>query len=294
MADSPNTAFLGYYFVAFIDIVGQRDKLERLVSLPRNDAEVQNVRSLLSDTSEYVKDLRRQFDSFFAAASRPTGLLDSLTPEQRAWAERRKQDNPWRRGFSDSYFLTVPCFRESSWGAYSLGVYASLFSICGLFIWAMAMKRPFRGAVEVGLGTEIGTEEVYGPVTVRVVDLEREAGYPRIMVGQGLMTHLDDLEQRCPNNLEGKHTKQCIRDCRSLIALDHTGKIILDPLGDGIRSVTRAASPVMVKMVRRAYEFVVEQEQSLRESDKTLHLRYTDLRQYCESRIEIWNIERIR
>jgi len=93
------TINIGYYFVAFIDIVDQRDKLKQLVSLPSSAAENQDIARILLETSEYVKDLRGQFDTLFEAAARPTGLLDHLKPEQRAWVEQRKQTILWRRGF---------------------------------------------------------------------------------------------------------------------------------------------------------------------------------------------------
>ena len=285
------TVNIGYYFVAFIDIVGQRDRLKHWVKLPSNEDEKENLTRILLDTSEYVKDLRGQFDKLFEAAARPTGLLDHLKPEQRAWAEQRKKIILWRRGFSDSYFMTVPCWYESSWGAHSLAIYSSLLSICGLFIWALAKKRPFRGAVEVGLGTEISKEEVYGPVNVRVFELEKDAGYPRIIIGNGLLNHLDDLEKSCQDDLEGRHTKHSIQDCRNLIATDHTGTLILDPMGEGVKSVSGAVDPKLVKL---AYEFIVSQEKFYIHSDEKLYGYYGHLRKYCESRLALWNLNSTR
>ena len=248
---------MGYYFVALIDVVGQRDRLKHWVRLPGNDVEMEDVARILQDTSEYVKDLRRQFDDFFNLAATPTGRLNHLNEQQRKWIQQRKQSALWRRGFSDSYLVTVPCSPESSWGAHSGAIYLSLFSVCGLFVWALAMGKPFRGAVEVGLGTEISKEEVYGPVNVRVVELEKHAGYPRIIVGNGLLNHLHDLEQRCPDNLEGRHTKHCIHDCRKLLTTDHTDTLILDPMGEGVKSVPGA---VASEIIEHAYKFVVSQD----------------------------------
>jgi len=281
---------VGYYFVAFIDIVGQRDRLKQWTKLPSNEDEKENVKRILRDTSEYVRELRVKFDEYFGAVAKSTGLLDHLTPEQRTWAEQRKKTILWRRGFSDSYFMTVPCGYESSWGAHSLAIYYCLFGICGLFIWALAKKRPFRGALEMGLGTEISKEEVYGPVNVRVYELEKDAGYPRIIVGNGLLNHLDDLEERCLDNLEGWHTKHSIQDCRSLITTDHTDTPILDPMGEGVKSISGAVDPRMVKL---AYEFVVRQEELFSHSAKKLHKYYSHLRKYCESRLALWNLDSI-
>ena len=282
------TINLGYYFVALIDIVGQRDKLKQLVTLPRNDSEKQRTAEILFETSEYVKELRLQFDTLFKAAEKPTGLLNGLNTQQRAWVEQRKKTFMWRQGFSDSYITTVPCWYESSRGAHTLDIYRSLFSICGLYIWALAMKKPFRGSVEVGLGIEIGPKEVYGPVITRVVELEKNAGYPRIVVGEGLVNHLNDLEQRCSDNIEGKHTKHTIQDCRSLFIRDHTDTQILDPMGAGVKSVPNAVPP---EMIERAYEFVLSQEEFFsKSSDKHLQDYYRDLRKYCESKLPLWGL----
>ena len=281
------TIEIGKYFLALIDIVGQRDKLKQLVSLPSNTAENQAVASILLETSEYVKELRRQFDTLFEAAAKPTGKLDRLKPEQRAWVEQRKQNILWRRGFSDSYLMTVPCWYESSWGSHSLAIYSSIFSICGLFIWSLVRRKPFRGAVEVGLGTEISKEEVYGPINALVYDLERNAGYPRIIVGDGLLNHLDDVEQRCSDSLEGRHTKKSIQDCRNLITTDHTDTLILDPMGEGVKSVPGAVAP---EMIEHAYKFVVSQEEFFSKSDKKLHGYYSHLRKYSEPKLALWNL----
>ena len=93
------TINVGYYFVAFIDIVGQRDRLKQWVKLPSNEGENENVAQILRDTSEYVRELRVKFDEYFEAVAKPTGLLAHLTPEQRAWAEQRKKTILWRRVF---------------------------------------------------------------------------------------------------------------------------------------------------------------------------------------------------
>jgi len=288
------TVHIGPYFVAIIDIVGQRDKLKAWASPPNNKAELERLASDVIETAGYVKELRSQFDQLYAAAKQPTGLLDHLDPEKRAWVEGRKQTNLWRRGFSDSYVMTVPCWYEQAWGLHAADIYYSLLGICGLFIWSLAMEKPFRGGVDVGLGIEIDTQEVYGPVTVQAYELEsRKAKCPRIMVGEGLLSYLDDLEQKCASDPDGRHTRLNIQNSRGLITRPRGGKPMLDVMGNGVHSVLN--HELFGQMVEAGYSFVVrEQKRFYQSGPKKLYHRYSQLREYCESRLQVWGVNPVQ
>jgi hypothetical protein len=285
--------YVGYYFVAFIDIVGQREKLKAWASLPRNVAEVRQLKSDLEVTSEYVKALRSQFDDMYASAAKSTGLLDHLDANKRAWVEGRKQSNIWRRGFSDSYVMTVPCWYEREWGLHAGDIYYSLLGICGIFIWALAMEKPFRGGVEIGLGTEIAEQEVYGPIAVQAYELEsKKAKWPRVLIGDGLMDYLGNLEMKCRDDLDGRHTKLNIDNCRGLIATSKKGQRYLDVMGAGVHSVY--GDSLFVRAVEDGYRFVVRKERQLAEAgSEKLRRRYSQLRIYCESRLPVWGLSHV-
>lgn len=286
------TIYIAYYFMAIIDIVGQRDKLKQIVALPRSATEKERIKPLIMETSQYVKELRKQFSIYFGAR-KPTGLLNRLRPEQRAFIEQRKQNIIWHRGISDSYIITIPCSRESRPGVHIVSIYDCLYGISVLSVWALAMEKPIRGAVEIHLGTELEEQEVYGPVTVRTFDLEsKEAKYPRIVVGDGLLNHLDEMQGRCSDNLDGQHTLINIQNCRELITIDTDGKHILDFMGEGIKSVPFTDQ---LQLIKEAYHFVVNQETRFKESGDD-HLRgyYSQLRTYCESRLSLWDIKPLK
>lgn len=290
MAETIN---IGYYFVAIIDIVGQRDKLEQLISLPRSAAEIKHTKRLLQETSQYVKELRKQFNSFFFAKRKPTGLLDHLSPEQRKFLEQRKQKIIWCKGFSDSYVITIPCWYEARPGVHIGSIYECLYGLSTLSVWALAMHKPIRGGVEIHLGTEIEKQEVYGPVTVRAYNLESEkAKYPRVVIGEGLLNHLNGVEKRCLNDLDGQHTLINIKNCRELITTDIDGRPILDFMGEGVKSVPFEGQS---QVVSDAYHFVISQENRFLEAGNDhLGMYYSKLRAYCESRLSLWGINPLK
>ena len=57
------TIDIGYYFVAFIDMVGQRDRLKQWTKLTSNNDEREGVKRILLGTSEYVRELRAKFNT---------------------------------------------------------------------------------------------------------------------------------------------------------------------------------------------------------------------------------------
>lgn len=281
-----------YYLVAFIDIVGQRAKLNELKKFPTNNEEINDVVDILIETSEYVKQLRNQFSDYFNRKPEPTGLLNNLPPSQREWLEKRNKPNYWYRGISDSFIITVPCFDEVLlFGKHVGDIYSCLYGLCMLFLWSLAMEKPFRGGVEVHLGTEIAEQEVYGPVTVKAYELEN-CHYPCVFVGDGLLNHLDKVEASCPGNLDGKHTLINIKNCRDLITKDNAGTYILDFMGEGVKSVPTS---ITLQLVKDAYYFVVGQEKHFSVSgNKHLLDYYTQLRTYFESKLSLWGIDSLQ
>jgi len=276
---------VGPYFVALIDIVGQRDKL-RAWKVP---VRLQSVYDVI-ESAEYVKELRKQFNDVYELAAQSTGLLDQLDEEKRTWVEKRKQSRLWRRGFSDSYAMTVSCWDEQEWGLHAADIYYSLLGICAMFIWALARGKPFRGGADIGLGTEISEQEVYGPITVQAYELEsRKAKWPRVMVGTGLLSYLDELEKRCGDDLDSRHTKLNIHNALDLITKTRGGKYMLDVMGDGVHSVFR--DELFTEMIQVGYQFVTsEQKHFYKAGPKKIHYRYSQLRRYIESRLPIWGI----
>ena len=283
---------LGKYLIAFIDVIGQRSKLEQLVKLPQDEKEIKEAEELIFETSEHIKNLRKQFYDYFHASHTNTGLLDKYTPEQKAWFAERKTSHIWYKGFSDSFVITIPCIYDKRYGINILDIYNCLFGIGVLQLWSLVMEKPIRGGIEIHIGTEIETNEVYGPVVAKAYQLENYcAGYPRVLISEGLINHLKYYKIHCPKNMDGKHALINIKNCESLITKDNDSKYILDFIGEGIKSVHVDFS--ISSMVDTAYHFVVSQQIHFKElGDTKLFKYYSDLRNYIETRLSIWDVQK--
>lgn len=90
-----NNIDVGYYLVAFVDILGQQDHLRELKSLPvRKDSEEYNsLISVLKQTYGAVAGMRKLFHSFFLAYSTRSIDISQLTKEQQKDGESYKSSN---------------------------------------------------------------------------------------------------------------------------------------------------------------------------------------------------------
>ncbi len=277
---------VGYYLVAFIDIVGQRDILRKMTSLPRDKNEEQYFITILQQSSEYVKELRRQFAEYYKSTSSNSSRLKGLPPERKKWYKERRSSITWYRGISDSYIITVPCFGDHRYGVHLDAVFSCLYGLAVLFLWALVKEKPFRGGIEIDLGTEISQQEVYGPVLLKSYELENKH-FPCIFVGEGLTGHLDRLKTNCPNNIDGRHTQINIDNCSKLITTFKGNKMI-DFMGEGVKSIPNA---IVLPMIKDAYSYVLRAEEEFLKADNA-HLKayYEQLREYFEYRLPIWGL----
>jgi hypothetical protein len=56
---------LAYHLVAFVDLLGQGDELDKLTSLPRTEAAREQVKDVLRRTAGRVLAIRDGFDNMF-------------------------------------------------------------------------------------------------------------------------------------------------------------------------------------------------------------------------------------
>ncbi|MGB2814440.1 MAG: hypothetical protein WBC75_05030, partial [Dehalococcoidales bacterium] len=155
---------ISYYLIAFLDILGQKDKILSITHPPSTVEEQNKAVDVLRDTANYVVGLRKGFLDYFNTHNRPTGILDVLAPEQRAEAEQLRRCHAEVRGVSDSIIITVPLSYGTDYCTPLNGIHAALYGICGIFLAALACHKPFRGGVDIGWGVRLprARKEVYG------------------------------------------------------------------------------------------------------------------------------------
>ena len=99
---------LGYYLVAYLDVLGQRQALRGLTRLPRTTEEQDATRDILRRTAGVVVTLRDSFLTYFRIFTEPPLLASQVPAEHRSAFESLTRTKAIVRGFSDSIVITVP------------------------------------------------------------------------------------------------------------------------------------------------------------------------------------------
>lgn len=279
---------LGHYLVAFLDVLGQREKF-RALKLPKCPEEHALVGEVLRQTAGFVVELREQFRKQF------TEFDKGLTNFHR---RAKEPIRPQFVGFSDSFVTSVPLWSQNDDQLINVVTVFSALSAAGVvMLTSLASNHALRGGIDVGLATKITDEEIYGTALQRAYLLEcEEAQYPRIIIGDELWNYLDAANANFTNQRTGeaKAIVAVIGKAMQMIATDQDGKRILDYLG---AVMVENAGPDKAKtathMVRPSYAFVLaEQERASRSENAKLIERYTLLRHYFESRLALWGLDK--
>lgn len=274
---------LGHHLVAFLDVLGQRDKFRGLKK-PTNAQEEDEVKEVLRQTAGFVAELRTLFQRQFE-------VFEAATPSMQR--HTKEPLRPSFTGFSDSFVTSVPLREEGHELVPVVTVFSALSAACVVMLTALASKHPLRGGIDVGLATEIGPGEIYGTALERAYLLEcRVAKYPRLVIGDELWRYLNAAlahfgSQTTPVS---KAMTAIVKKTMQMIATDSDGQRILDYLGPVV--VENAGPDHGRLMIQPAYNFVLaEQKRMLAKGDPELIGRYVLLRSYFESRLAPWGVE---
>ena len=275
---------LEHHLVAFLDVLGQREKFKAL-KLPQTESQVADVTESLRQTAGFVLELRRVFEQRFTSFESGLTNLKGHTTEP---------IRPKFVGFSDSFVISVPLGRHGSELVPIVSVFSALSAAATVMLTSLASRHPLRGGIDVGLAAEMGPAVIYGSALERAYLLEcKEAEYPRIVIGDELCRYLD----AALINFQGQATPEArsitaiIVKIREWITIDSDGKKILDYLGPAMAELARSGDERR-RAIKPIYEFVLAEQKQINEANNIkLIPRYQAFRHYVEARLPLWNLE---
>ena len=226
---------LGYYVIGVFDVLGQSRKLLRPMSFsPRTHVEERLVADKLRETVIAVDRFRDLFQRQFDERRKAFDQDASLVPEPQRTAFRAAlASNIVSWGMSDAFCVAVPL--EAGSGA--TGAMAAMADVRRLlevaaatWLFSFAEGDPIRGGMEIGTAAKMRENDVYGAALVEAYHLESNvARAPRIVVGEQLVSALQDLRQDPDVNFQGAAV--FATQCCSMLRQDADGKTALDVLG---------------------------------------------------------------
>jgi hypothetical protein len=281
-----------HYLVAFLDILGQKDRLRKIKALPQNEQEHESFVKLVKQTHGTVVNFRKSFLGFFDSMYKPRPTPPCLTTEQmekyKEIKRRAEELKPTVISFSDSIIVYVPLSDDEEVVQVD-GILSTMLAISGSFLLSISSGYIFRGGFEIGLGCRITANEIYGPALVKAYDLESKvAKYPRIVAGNELVDFLHMEVRNKERDVQSEVNKVMAQKCLNLLMEDADGRYALDYLGQEYRDMTKGKA-LFPDLYGKASSFLEKSFLEIKENrDSNLFLQYLWLADYFENRLPLW------
>jgi hypothetical protein len=274
----------GYWLVAFLDLLGQKEAFLRTDYLP-NAADAEKVEQFLSEvraSTGVILGMRKILSSFRTGmATANTGLFDDLDPAQRQVAERLQRTRVREFRMSDGVVLACALMPED--GHFPMRAVYEVIATCSVLLAVqLAAGRPIRGGIDVGTGIEV-EGELFGASLVKAYLLEsKRAKYPRLVVGQDLVNYLRASTKSPLDGVEGQVERSMAEGMLRLLARDFDEQWIVDYAGAQAQEML----PALLDMLGPAKAFAersrAELTQRQDEEGQKLFDRYSTLVRYLD------------
>lgn len=209
-SDKLSTGAFDWQVVILLDMLGHSDLIQSLPDHPNQQDEASLKKVLnrgilpLHKFADFVMDVHSSF-----------------------WKNRPTKN----AGGTDIFpFSDTVCLIQSFRAPYNQTAIENLYILLSSLSFAFVSWQSdgifFRGGIEMGASLSYGDGHLpYGKAVVNAHKLEQEAGYPRILVGKGFKSFLDQLAKDQPN----KDTAIGGR-IETMLATDGEGRLFLDYL----------------------------------------------------------------
>jgi hypothetical protein len=271
-------------------VLGQRESLRKIQILPSKENEKEEFIKLVKESLGKIDLIRGIFQSYFATSNSHTPNSRLVPPEHRDEFIASQKVEHYLYSFSDAVIMAIPLMSTDENCTAMNGVHSAFIATSGLGLMALSAKIPIRAGLDVGIATQIGDKEVYGPALEKAVYLEAQlAEYPRFLAGNELINYLMWVENQTPRTRLGLIAKNMAELCRKMIIQDTDGRFMIDFLGARLKE--DAGDSINIDVVISAWDFVISQYQKyMTEGNEKLSSRYFRLMRYFQSRKSIWGI----
>ncbi len=279
---------IAYYVVAFIDILGQRDTLRKLKTLP--DENNPEDKEIIKSTFGLVDMFRKCFQGFFNGYITKLNEIASLTETQKNIMVKLDSHPIKMQSFSDCVVIYL-CLETGESKIPEKGIFGILAAACSIFLNFLADGHAIRGGIDLGVAMEISDNNIYGSALVKAYDLESKiAQYPRIVIGEELESYLKSVVDEEETDEYSRIRKKAAGLCQELLKYDDDGYPIIDYLGDGFkRHVSSSVFSQTKKAIESSHKNLINQyEKHRKNKDSKLALRYSLLRNYFNDRLQLW------
>ncbi len=248
--------FIGFYVVAFLDLLGQQEKLRKLTALPNidNQEEIAAFKSKIGELYKPLDALRTFFEISIKSFIDGGINANELSDADRELLKKFRSTPIFYRNFSDSLIVHIP-LQEKNGIFPCRAIYGVLTATALTFLSCMIHSVALRGGIDIGLAMEMEGDEIYGPAIARAYNLEsRVAQYPRIVIGEDLISYLHMISEKT-NTIEDKANAMLATKSLKLLAVDDDGYTFLDWLGSG----TRTTFPKPQEHALKIYNFIIQE-----------------------------------
>jgi len=276
----------GPYLAVLVDILGQQRANQSLIESARSQPEAGTLLEHLRATFGVVHGVRREFEEWVAAVGQPASGDATKQTETAALRGRFRTIKPQLLSFGDTVVLYAKLADDH---VSNVGLLTHVFhGLAAMFLDLLASGHPLRGAICVAFGGCMQQNDLYGPAIYEAHQLEsRVALYPRLIVGDGTVSYLDDVLGLKGTELSDDVSRDIAKDLRSMVSRDVDGYWVLDYLGETHRRLV-GADRIQVA-VAKAWEFVSERARSFQSTRETkLAFRYQSVIAYFRSRASFW------
>lgn len=223
------------YAVAFIDLLGQKSAMP---SRHLHDLTKETVKEI-KDSVGRIISMQTLFMSFYEAHTNKLTIYNSLPKKvQDSLPDLAPGELKWQP-FSDGMMIYIPLGKDMTLSP-SNCLYALLCACGMLCLTGLAARSPLRIGIDVAWAIEYRPGELYGSALAHAYELESiVAGWPRVVVGQGLMDYLSWYVDSDDGSLTARYRSAMATTCLTFLSRDENQQDFLDYAGPEFAHLTK-------------------------------------------------------